>query len=236
MIVLGIETSTPQTTVAVGTERGILGSALLSGGTSHQEVVVPTVEHILRWAGVTLQQIGGVAVGLGPGLFTGLRVGVETAKALAQALHVPIVGLPSLDVLALALQHTRRLIGAVIDGRRGEVFYAVYRSLPGGIARESDFSVGSPQRLAADLEALGEDVLLCGNGAILYRQQLESLGSRVGFASSMFAHPHAAALVELAVSRFVREEADRLYEVVPIYLRKSDAEITWDKRARGGRG
>jgi len=231
VIVVGIETSTPRSSVALGDDREILGSVALSGAT-HQEAVVPALEQLLRWTKTDLVRVGGVAVGIGPGLFTGLRVGVETGKALAQVLGVPIVGIPSLDVLAFAVRYTRRLIGAVIDGRRGEVFYATYRSVPGGVVRDGDYRVASPEHLAAELEAAGLEVLLVGNGAILYRRVLEEVGGRVEFASAAHAFPQATALVELSVPRFIREEADCLYEVVPLYLRKSDAEIAWDQRAR----
>jgi tRNA threonylcarbamoyladenosine biosynthesis protein TsaB len=91
--------------------------------------------------------------------------------------------------------------------------------------------VASPEHLAADLQARGEEVLLVGNGAILYRKHLEELGKGVDFASPMLASPHASALVELSVPRFLREDFERPYDVVPLYLRKSDAEIAWDQRA-----
>ena len=93
--------------------------------------------------------------------------------------------------------------------------------------------VSSPDRLAAELEAIAGDVLAVGNGAMLYRHELEELGARVEIGTSISAHPDAAALVELAVPRFLREEHDRLHDIVPLYLRKSDAEIAWDQRARG---
>ena len=83
---------------------------------------------------------------------------------------------------------------------------------------------------------MGGEVLAVGNGAMLYRHVLEELGSRIEIASAVVAHPEAASLVELAVPRFLREEHDRLYDVVPVYLRKSDAEIAWDQRARGAPG
>lgn len=234
MIVLGIETSTPQTTVAVGHEQGIIASSLLSTGKSHHEVVIPAIERMFRWSGIEIGSVAGVAVGIGPGLFTGLRVGVETGKALAQVLQIPIVGLASLDVLAFAVRYSRRMIAGVIDARRGEVFFGFYRPVPGGVTRASEFMVGSPDRLMAELEARGEEVLLVGNGAILYRKQLEHLASQVEFASAAHAHPNAAALVELSIPRFHREEFDRVFELGPLYLRKSDAEIAWDKRARTG--
>jgi len=231
VIVLGIETATPQTSVALGTEIEILGAVSVSADRGHQEVLAPAIQRLVEWTGVELSTIGGVAVGTGPGLFTGLRVGVATAKTLSQVLMVPILGLSSLDALAFGVRHARRLIAAVIDARRKEVFYAIYRPVPGGVARESDYQVASPEHLAADLQARGDEVLLVGNGAILYRKQLEELGKGVDFASPALGSPHASALVELSVPRLLREDFERPYDVVPLYLRKSDAEIAWDQRA-----
>ncbi|MBI3647369.1 MAG: hypothetical protein HY240_01185 [Actinobacteria bacterium] len=146
---------------------------------------------------------------------------------------MPIVGLGSLDVLAYGVHVTRRSIAAVIDGRRGEVFYALYRPVPGGIVRVTEPAVGLPDRLAAELGAFSGDVLAVGDGAILYHDEIAEVGPRVAFASPLSARPSAAALVELAAPRFLREEFDRLFDVVPVYLRKSDAEIAWDQRHRG---
>lgn len=233
MIVVGIETSTPHVSVALGTERELLG-AISVAGRSRQESVTPALEQLCAWTGVELSHVGGIAVGVGPGLFTGLRVGIETAKTLAQVLTVPIVGITSLDALAFSVRHTHKLIVAVIDGRRGEVFYAIYRALPGGVVRGSEYSVATPDHLCAELETITGEMLAVGDGAILYRDQLEELGSQVEFASAIRAHPEAAALVELAVPRLLREDYDRLHDLVPMYLRKSDAEIAWDRRERGG--
>ena len=232
MIVVGIDTSTPQTSVAIGTENEILAKASVAGA-ARQESVTPLLKELLARSDLTLSQIGGVAVGIGPGLFTGLRVGVATAKTLAQVANVPVVGITSLDALAYATRYSPRLIVAVIDARRREVFSAIYRAVPGGIVREREYEVHAPDRLAAELQAMPGEVLAVGNGAMLYRHVLEEIGSRIEFASSIAAHPEAAALVELAVPRLLREEHDRLFDVVPLYLRKSDAEIAWDRRARG---
>ncbi|MEX1263934.1 MAG: tRNA (adenosine(37)-N6)-threonylcarbamoyltransferase complex dimerization subunit type 1 TsaB [Actinomycetota bacterium] len=232
VIVIGIDTSTPQTSVAIGTENEILAKASVAGA-SRQESVTPLLQELLRRSDLTLSQVGGVAVGIGPGLFTGLRVGVATAKTLAQVVNVPVVGITSLDALAYAVRYSPRRIAAVIDARRKEVFSAIYRAVPGGIVRERDYEVHAPDRLAAELQAMPGEVLAVGNGAMLYRHVLEEIGSRIEFASSIVAHPEAAAMVELAVPRLLREEHDRLFDIVPLYLRKSDAEIAWDRRARG---
>jgi len=230
VIVIAVETSTPQVSVAIGTEQEIIGRIQVVGR-ARQESVTPALERLLAWTGVDLGQIGGVAVGIGPGLFTGLRVGVETAKTLAQVTRAMILGFTSLDALAYPVRFTSRRILAVVDARRGEVFSSTYIAVPGGVMRDSEYTVSTPDHLAADLEALPGDVLAVGDGAILYRDVLtEQRGGRLEIASPVFAHPDAASLVELAAPRFLREEHDRLFDVAPLYLRKSDAEIAWDRR------
>jgi tRNA threonylcarbamoyladenosine biosynthesis protein TsaB len=233
MIVIAIETSTPQTSVAIGSEAGLIARTSVAGK-ARQEAVTPALEQLLAWSGLEIGKVDGIAVGTGPGLFTGLRVGVQTAKTLAQVLAVPILGLSSLDTLAFSVRYTQKRIIAVIDGRRGEVFWSAYRPVPGGVLRETEPVVARPDHLVAELAVTPEDVLAVGNGAILYRDALQEIGAQVEFASATVAHPDAAALAELAVPRFLREEHDRLTDVVPTYLRKSDAEIAWDQRARSG--
>jgi len=234
VLVLGIETSTPQTAVALGNEQGIIAATVLTMGRAGDEVVMPAITHLLEWSDISLSSVSGVAVGLGPGLFTGMRVGIAAAKTLAQLLQVPIAGLTSLDVVAFSVRYSRRLICAVVDAKRGEVFHAFYLPVPGGIARQSNFEVASPEALRAELEARPEDILLVGNGALVYRRQLQEAGNHVDFASAAYAFPAATALVELAIPRFQREEFDRLYELKPFYVRKTDAEIAWDKRRGAG--
>jgi tRNA threonylcarbamoyladenosine biosynthesis protein TsaB len=232
VIVVGIESSTPQTSVAIGTELEIFGEVAIAGK-ARQESIAPALEQLLRWTGLELSQVEGVAVGVGPGLFTGLRVGVQTAKTLAHVLRVPIVGLGSLDVLAHGVREARRRIAAVIDGRRGEVFFATYRTEPSGVIAESEPVVATPAGLVSELEAHSGEVLAVGNGAILYHDEIAELGPRVSFASPVVAHPRAAELVELAAALLLLEDQVPSAGVVPVYLRKSDAEIAWDQRARG---
>ncbi len=232
MLVLSMETSTPQTTVALGTEQGVIASTLVSWNRGHVEILTPALRQLLAWSEIELDRVGGIAVGLGPGLFTGLRVGVASARSLAQVLGVPIVGVSSLDVLAFSVRYSRWRIVAVTDAKRGEVFFAFYRPVPGGVTRETDYAVGPPQRLAAELEASREEVLLVGSGSLLYRRELEHVNTPLEFASVSTAFPLAVSLLELALPRFHREETTRPEHVVPFYVRKSDAEINWARAAR----
>jgi tRNA threonylcarbamoyladenosine biosynthesis protein TsaB len=229
VLVLGIETSTAQASVTIGSEQGIVGSCTISRGATPGEFLLPAVEFLMHQSGLSYRNLSAVAVGLGPGLFTGLRVGVATGKSLAQALSVPIVGISSLDLLAYDVRYSSKVICPVLDAKRKEVFYAFYRQAHGGVTRMSEYSVGSPSHLVNDIEAAATDCLLIGNGALLYRDQLDA-AKRVEFGSMGDALPRASSLVELALPKLFREEFDRLFEIEPLYMRRSDAEINWDRR------
>jgi tRNA threonylcarbamoyladenosine biosynthesis protein TsaB len=224
MIVLGIETATTQVGCALGGHEGVLASFHAARAPPHAEILTPAIAFICEQAEVDLREVGAIAVDVGPGLFTGLRVGVATAKAMAQALRVPVVGLSSLDLLAFPARSTRRLICAVIDARRGEVFAAFYRQVPGGVQRVSDPMVVRPGDVAAEIVARGEECLLVGDGALRYADVFAGL-SRVEPASVGTAHPSAAALVELAQPRVQREEFVQPWELEPLYMRQADVDL-----------
>jgi tRNA threonylcarbamoyladenosine biosynthesis protein TsaB len=235
VLILGIETATQQVGAAIGGHEGVLGSFHAAKGRRHAETLAPAIDFVRRHARVDLDELGAIAVDIGPGLFTGLRVGVATAKAMAQALRLPMIGVSSLDLLAFTVRHTNRLIVPVIDARRGEVFYALYRHVPGGVQRVSDYRVGTADDLASDLEAAGEDCLLVGDGAVRYRDAFESNG-RAEHGGTAHAYPSAEALVQLAHPRALREDFVQPWELAPLYLRKADAEINWEQRVGTGAG
>ncbi|MFA9429657.1 tRNA (adenosine(37)-N6)-threonylcarbamoyltransferase complex dimerization subunit type 1 TsaB [Egicoccus sp. AB-alg2] len=230
VLVLGLETSTGQSSVALVGNDGVVASASLGVARRHGEFLAPAIRFCLTQAGVDVERVTGVAVGLGPGLYTGLRVGIATAQAFAAARDLPVVGLSGLDVIAFQARHVRRLICAVIDARRGELFWALYRAVPGGVQRQTELRVGTPPQLAAELEAAGEDCLVIGDGLARARDDLRRVGVD---ASDLFdASPDAAHLAELAVPRFEREETTRPTDLLPIYLRQADAKIGWETRGR----
>ena len=227
MIILGIETSTAQVACAVGGSEGVMAAFEAGPGTPlpgrtratlrHAEVLAPAIKFICRQARLELKEIGAVAVDVGPGMFTGVRVGVATGKALAQALRVPMVGLGSLDLLAFGVRHADRMVAAVLDARRDEVYVALYRPVPAGMQRITEPRMCGPDDLAAELMARGEDILAVGDGAVRYASMLRRLGDVEVDTTHPF--PSAASLVNLAHSQAVREEFVQPWEINPIYLR-----------------
>ena len=231
MIILGIETATAQVGCALGGVEGVFASFHASRGKRHAETLVPAIQFVCQTAQVSLDEVSVVAVDIGPGLFTGLRVGIATAKAMASALRVPMIGLSSLDLLAHQVRHSPRLIVPVLDGKRGEIFSAAYRHVQGGIQRLSEPRVGTAEDLANELRAGRQEALLVGDGALRYADVLAEDSGQVELGHVGTQWPSAADLVELAHPRALREEFVQPWELEPLYLRKSDAEINWDKRS-----
>ena len=229
MLILGIETATVQAGCAIGGHEGVLASAHSAKGKRHAENLTPAIAFICQQAQIELSEIGLVAVDIGPGLFTGLRVGVATAKAVAFALRVPMIGVSSLDLLAFPVRFTPRLIVAAIDARRNELYYALYRQVPGGVQRISEPTVGSADDLASELLALSEEVLLVGDGAHRYREAFDGL-TKVEIVDQGNSFPSAASLVQLAHARALREDFQQIDSIQPMYLRRPDAEINWATR------
>ena len=227
MLILGIETATERVSVSVGGHEGVLGLFELTRGRRHAETVVPAIEFLLARADLEIDEISVVAVDVGPGLFTGMRVGLASGKAIAQALRIPMIGITSLDLLAFPSRLSDRVIVPVIDARRGEVFWAMYRAVPGGVQQVAPPTVGPVEELVADLLARSQDALCVGDGAHRYRDEiLEGFHCEIGGE----VYPSAGPLVQLAHARALREEWVNPWEVEPVYLRAPDAQINWSTR------
>lgn len=231
MLILGIDTATSQAGCAIGGHEGVIASAQCAKGRRHAENLAPAIEFICAQSQIELAEISVIAVDLGPGLFTGLRVGIATGKGLAHALGIPMIGVASLDLLAFAVRFSPRLIVTAIDARRSEVYYAFYRQVPGGIQRLGDHAVGTPEELASQLSVSRDEILLVGDGIHRYRDVFADV-PKAEIADAGLSYPSAASLVQLAHAQALREEFEQPTAVEPIYLRKPDAEINWVTRER----
>lgn len=229
MLILGIDTATDQVGVALGDPEGVRAQVHVRAPRRHAETLAPQIRSLCEQAEVALDKVSAVAVDVGPGLFTGLRVGFTTATTLASTLGLPMVGVSSLDLLAHAAHLTDRLIATAVDARRGEVFAALYRPVPGGVALETGPAVVSPEELASELLARGEETLLVGDGARRHGEVFADL-DRTLLGGPELAHPSAAVLVALAHARAVREEFVAPHELAPLYLRAPDAQKHWPER------
>ena len=230
MTVLALETAAEVVGAAIGDAGGVAAAVCVRGGRHHAESLAPAILHVLEQTGTAFADLEAVAVDVGPGLFTGIRVGVATAQGLAQGLGIGVLPVTSVAVLAHAAYEGGWTgpVASVVDARRGEVFAAVY----GGAGAE----LRPPARVApADLPGLlasaaaegGAGVLAVGNGARRYRHALgpATLGGR------SLDDPSPAALVAVAAARMADgRQPVPPGDVRPVYLREPDARINWAQR------
>ena len=231
MRVLAIETATLEVGVAVADESGLLATVTARPGRRQVETLHPAIADVCRIARVTPADLDGVAVDIGPGLFTGLRVGVAAAKALAAGLGLPVVTATSLEILLAAIPPGFAVVVPVVDMRRGEVAWL----MPGGPTTWTP-RVGTPAELAGELaEAVprGTDqpVLLLGDGALRYREELAgSVATSLVFAGTELAAPPVGSLAVLAISAMKSGSSSDPAAVRPVYGREADARINWSSR------
>lgn len=235
---VAIETATETVGVAVRTPEGVEAAFALSGRRRHVETLTPALEHLLDQVGLVPGDLGIVAVDIGPGLFTGLRVGVAAAKGLALALGIGVVCATSLDVLTAAAAEVapRGVVLACVDARRGEVFAAARELDQDGrtVAEPLAPALWAPGELATALDRLtGAPVYAVGDGAQRYGDVLAQAAG-VHIVAPALSFPPPSTLLRVALARLEQGEAPvDAASVVPLYMREADAKSNY-VRARGG--
>jgi len=226
-LTLALDTATPDTVVAVTDGASVLAERLIGPGEdgrpSHGHALLGLIAELVEGAG-GWDEVGTIAVGIGPGSFTGIRIGVATARGLAQARGLPLAGVPSTASLALGIPHPERPRLAVIDARRGEVFAGL---LAPGERLATEASVLAPEAVEEAFHG-HESPLAAGDGAIRFRDALEAAGAEV-LPDEDPAHRISARFVSALVPDIGAGDPE---DVKPLYLRRPDAE-RWHERNRG---
>lgn len=223
MRLLAIESATAASSVALGDGQTVLASATRGDRRGHGEFLTAALDFCFDQAGWTPGDLDGIVVDIGPGLYTGIRVGLATAQGLAAALGIPLVPAISLDALALRAATGRRHIHAVVDVRRGELATASYRPVPGGVVKDGPAELTTVDELRAVLQSSPDDVLVVGDTPMLGDAFFNGLHrSRVGRPR----YPSAEAILELAASRFDHDDVPHPDDVRPRYLREPDVTIS----------
>lgn len=232
--VLGFDTSAQVTSLALcqgggpGQTTRVLIEQHVPADNRHAETLLPSLKAMLEEAGWSLEQLDAIAVGVGPGSFTGVRVGVATAKGLGLALHKPVFPVVSLEALAheaLRASDNAR-IAACLDAFKGELFCAVYKREGAELRAELAPFHAVPEAVREGLAAVSgaEPLTLVGAGVTRYPELLADAPAAFQVLSNIAA-PRASIVAELAAARFARREIPELARVAPIYLRDSDAQL-----------
>lgn len=229
-MLLAIETSSRQLGAAVLDGERLASAYELLADYPHAAELPDAVNRVLRAARTRLDQLEAIAVDIGPGSFTGLRIGLAFVKALAFVAKTPVVGIPSLDVLAANAPCAGRLVCPVVDAKQKNVYAALYRLEADMPVRQTDYFRGPIDGL---LDLVKEPAVFLGDGCGLYRERImERLGQRAVFASTEYWLPRSATVARLGRARLAQGQKDDPSTLVPMYLYPQDCSVNPNVSAR----
>ncbi len=228
MYILGIETSTKTGSVAVVSEEGVIAQYSLNIEITHSERLMATVDRVFKDTGLAIADMGGFSVSVGPGSFTGLRIGISTVKGLALATDKPVAAVPTLQALAWNLPVAAHPVCPLLDARKNEVYMAVYRY------DEAALVLLRPETAMPVVKLAGEIIgktIFTGEGSHIYRREIEALfGARALFAPLSATLPSAAAVAEIGLAMIKGGCQANPDALIPTYIRRPEAEVAWEKR------
>jgi len=223
MRILAVDTATTSCSVAIVDKTSLLSEFTIDREETHSKHLMDMIKAVLRMAGLNFSDLDGFAVTRGPGSFTGLRIGLSTIKGLAVASEKPVVGVSSLEALALQVSYSRDLICPILDARKGEVYFSRYRFLKGHLKKQTKERVAPPDKAVDDLN---EPCLFVGNGALFYKEMiLEKMGELASIAPMIQNTIRASTMAYLSMAKFEKNDTDDIEKILPCYIRKSDAEL-----------
>lgn len=220
MIVVGLETSSTNAGIAVIRDRQVMAEASQELGGVHAETLPGMLERIMDDLDVQWSEVEGFAISIGPGSYTGLRVGLSLVKGLAYVTKRPVAAVPTLDAIAFQVPSCRYPVHVLTDARRGQVYEARYDTSGGWPERHTEYRVGPLEDVLASIE---DKVLLVGSGVDAYRPDIVAvLGERACFPPAGAGRLMASSTAFLGLDRLKRGEQSDLNELEPLYLRKTD--------------
>ena len=228
MRVIAIETATMAGSIAIIDAARVISEITLNARATHSERLMAAIDRLLGDSGLAIDDMDGVAVSIGPGSFTGLRIGLSAAKGLSYASGKPLIGIPTLDALALNMTFSRYLICPIQDARKGEVYTALYRPGDNSPEKMTDDMAVDPSALAG---MITQKTVFLGDGVNRYRELLmKQLGELYNEAPIPLQLPRASNVAMLALKRLEKGDTDDPFTMIPRYIRKSEAEIRWREK------
>ena len=228
MHLLAIDSSTSAGSVALLDDDKIIAQSILNLEQTQSQRLMPQIITLLENSNYEIEQLSGLGVGVGPGSFTGIRIGVSTACGLAQALSIPIAGVSTLESMAYNLSHTNGYICPIIKSNRNYVFAALFSGVDKGLKREFADSLITVDNLIKELKLIKEPIYFVGD-LKKYQSDLEAELNDCSLVGGEFSFPNPIAIARLAQEKIAQGNNKSLYEITPNYLKRPQAEIDWAK-------
>ena len=216
MKILGVDTSTPIGSVGLIDGERFIAEHTLSIVKAHSSRLMPAIDQILKWGDLTVHDVDACAVGIGPGSFTGIRIGVGTIKSLCYALKKPIIGVSTLETIAYNLRYTDKLICPILDARKDEVYGAVFQGGPNLVRKSEDLCVP----IETLLSHIDDDAIFVGDGLGRYAPTVcERFGDDVSLADPIFNVPRGASIARIGYNRLLSGQSADYFSLTPNYVR-----------------
>ncbi|MDH5202416.1 MAG: tRNA (adenosine(37)-N6)-threonylcarbamoyltransferase complex dimerization subunit type 1 TsaB [Nitrospirota bacterium] len=231
MKILAIDTSTMLGGIAITDDSlGLIAEVRLNVKSTHSERLMTEIDHILRQAGLTLSDMDVFAVAIGPGSFTGLRIGLSTIKGFSYATGKPIVSVPTLEALAWNFSYSRYPVCTMLDARKKEIYAALFKWDNNGFVRLIDEVSTKVKEFLGNVKLLtNEFVIFTGEGSLLYRDKIiEGMGGKAIIAPHEKIIPSPANVAFLGLQKAREGNFSEPISLVPFYIRRSEAEIKRD--------
>lgn len=230
MKTLAVDTSTMMATCALLDEDRLLGEFSLNQDMTHSENLVPMIKEMLDNLNLKVKDIDLFGVAIGPGSFTGLRIGIATIKSFAHVFDKPVIGVSTLEGLAFNLPYNGYIV-PMIDARRNRIYTGIYNRIKGNLINIVEPTIMEVDKLMELLQEEYDHIIVNGNGTLVYRDIiLEALGDQVIIAPKNLNSCRASSIGELALLKYKEGQRDSYYHLVPEYLRESQAQRELRKR------
>ncbi len=233
MLTLAVDTSTITASCSVAEDGKILSELNIQYGKTHSQKIIPMIKSVLKMVEKDFSDIDLYSASIGPGSFTGLRIGAVTIKALAYAHNKPVCAVPTLDALAFSMPDFNGIITPLMDARNNQVYTALYRKENNCLKKLSAETGVHIDEWINELQDLNEDVLIIGDAVPIHFENMKnSLKDRLVSASPALAFTRASSVALLAEQAFKNNQSMDAFDLTPFYLRKSQAERMKELKAK----
>lgn len=232
MRILGIDTSTMAASVAVIEDNQLVCEYTINTKKTHSQKLMPMIENMLKESDLNINDIDLIGICVGPGSFTGLRIGMATAKAIAHVNNIPIVGVTSLEMLAANMNLCDKKICSILDAQRNQVYTAKFEYIGNRLVQINDTDILEIDKLINEISSSEDDYILIGEAVYKYEEKLKDI-ENISIPSPSHNVTKASSLCSIALEKYNQgENIESCYTINPMYIRKSQAEVQYDEKMK----
>ena len=232
MKILGIDTSSNASSVALIEDNKLICEYTVNTKTTHSQKLMPMIENMLSMSGFNIKEIDAIAICIGPGSFTGLRIGMATAKAISHVNNLPIIGVNSLEILAGNMNLCDKKICSILDAQRNQVYTGRYKFENGSIVEIQPVDVVEIENLLEEISKDNDEWILVGEAVYKYEDKIKEI-KNIDIPAPSHNVTKASSLCSIAMEKYNNNvDIHNCYDINPMYIRKSQAEVQYEEKMK----